>query len=108
MTLDHHYHPPTTHHHHRKLNVGNISAVTDPILMKLGSFLGTSQTDSNYQVDICPGDICHGDICPYQEYLHCLWPNYDETWKVASREHIEQIPTLKLTFVQSTFILATK
>ena len=32
MTLDHHHHH---HHHPNKLNVSNISAVTDPILMKL-------------------------------------------------------------------------
>ena len=32
MTL-HHHHPPT--HHPHKLNVSNISAVADPILMKL-------------------------------------------------------------------------
>ena len=28
-----------------------------------------------------------------QEYLSCYWPNLDETLKVASWEHLEQIPT---------------
>ena len=51
-----------------------------------GNILGTSQTDSNYQVDICPGNICPADICPYQEYLSCHWPNFDETWKVDSKK----------------------
>ena len=31
-----------------------------------GSFLGTSTTDSNYQVDICQGKICPINICIYQ------------------------------------------
>ena len=34
-----------------------------------------------------------------QQYLSCCWPNFDETLKVASWEHLEQIPTIKLTFV---------
>ena len=53
-----------------------------------GSFLGASRTDSNYQVDICPGNICPGNICPYQEYLSCYWPDFDETLKVASWNHL--------------------
>ena len=44
-----------------------------------GSFLGASRTDSNNQVDICPGNICPGNICPYQEYLSCYWPDFNET-----------------------------
>ena len=55
----------------QKLNISNISAVTDPILMNLDWFLEKSRTDSNYHGDICPGNICLGDICPYQEYLNC-------------------------------------
>ena len=35
MTLIHHHPPPPPTHHPHKLNVGNISAVTGPILMKL-------------------------------------------------------------------------
>ena len=69
--------------------------------------MGTCRKDSNYQVNICPGNICPGDTCPYQEYLSCYWTNFNETLKVASWEHLEQIPTIKLTFVQATFLRVT-
>ena len=46
--------------------------------------MGTSRTDSNYQVDICSGNICPGDICPNQEYLSCYWLNFNQTLKVGS------------------------
>ena len=72
-----------------------------------GSFLGTSRTDSNYQVDICPGNICPGDICPYQEYLSCYWPDVDQTLKVGSRNHLQQMPTVMVLFIYSTFVLVT-
>ena len=65
-------------------------------------FLGTSKTDSNYQVDICPGNICS-----YQEYLSCYRPDFDEILKVTSWEHLEQIPFTKLTFLQATIVLVT-
>ena len=67
-----------------------------------GRLLGTSRTDSKYHVYICPGDIC-----PYQEYLSCYWPDFDENLKVASWEHWEQFPTAMLRFVQATFALVT-
>jgi len=54
-----------------------------------GRFLGTSRTDSNWHGTIYPGNICLGNICPYQEYFSCYWTNFDETFKVASREHLE-------------------
>ena len=41
------------------------------------------------------------------EYLHCYWTDFDETLKLASWEQLEQIPTIKLIFVQATFVLAT-
>ena len=66
-----------------------------------------SLTDSDYQVEICPGNICPGDICPYQEYLSCYSPDFDQTLKVCSWDHLEQIPTVMVTFVQTTFVLAT-
>ena len=65
-------------------------------------FLGTSRTDSNYQVDIFTGNIC-----PYHDYLSCYWPDFAETLKVGSCEHLEQIPTVRVTFVHVTFVLAT-
>ena len=55
----------------------------------------------------CPSNICPGDICPYQEYLGFYWPDFDETLKVASRDPLEQIPSIKLAFVQVTFTLVT-
>ena len=76
--------------------------------MKLkDSFLGASRTDYNYQVDTCPGNICSGNICPYQEYLSCYSSDFYETLKVVAWEYLEQIPTIKLTLVQATFVLAT-
>ena len=30
--------------------------------------------------------------------------DFDETLKVGSLEHLEQIPTVKVTFVQATFV----
>ena len=50
------------------------------------SFLGTSRTDSNYQVGICPGNICSCDICPYPEYLSCYWLNFEQTLKEGSQK----------------------
>ena len=43
----------------------------------------------------------------YQQYLSCYWPDFDETLKVASWEHLEQIPTLTVIFVQAIFVQAT-
>ena len=43
-----------------------------------GSFLGTTRTDSNYQVNICLGKIWPCDICPYLEYLSCYRLNCDQ------------------------------
>ena len=42
-----------------------------------------------------------------QQYLSCYWPDFDETLKVGSCEHLEQIPTVMVTFVHATFALAT-
>ena len=72
-----------------------------------GRFLWTFRTDSNCQGDICPCNICPCDICPYQEYLSCYWPDFDETLQVGSWEHLEQILTVTVTFVQATFVLLT-
>ena len=38
-------------------------------------------------------------------YLSCYWPDFDQTLKVGSREHLKGIPTV--TFVKATFVLAT-
>ena len=34
-------------------------------------------------------------------------PDFDETLKIGSWEHLEQIPIVTLTFVQATFVLVT-
>ena len=90
----------------------SISAISQLLLTRFwwnfkGRFLGTSRTDSNCHRDICLGNSCPGDICPYQEYLSCYWPDFDETLKVGCWEHLEQIPTVWMTFVHATFVLAT-
>ena len=41
------------------------------------------------------------------QYLSCYWSDFDETLKVGSWEHLEHIPTVTMTFVQATFVLAT-
>merc|ERR1712115_479200 len=69
--------------------------------------LGTSRTDSNCHHDIFPDNICPGDICPYQQYLSCYWPDLDQTLNKGSWEHIQQITTVTMTFVQATFFLWT-
>ena len=63
-----------------------------------GRVLGPSSTDSN-----CHGDICPGYICPYQENFSCYWPDFDQTLKVGSWEHLELIPTDQVTLVLATF-----
>ena len=67
----------------------------------------TFRTDYNCQGDICPRNICPHDICPYHEYVSCYWPDFDETLQVGSWEHLEQIPTGTVIFVQATFAQAT-
>ena len=48
-----------------------------------------------------------GQISPYQEYLSYFLPDSDQTLKVGSWEHLEEIPTVTVTFIQATFVLAT-
>ena len=57
---------------------------------EFGVRLGTSRTDSNCHGDICPGNICSGDICTYQKYLSSDLPDFDETLKIGSWEHLEK------------------
>ena len=81
-------------------------------------------------MDICPQDKCCLDKCHHnswvlhendfahpppppppgtqcQQYLSCYWPDFDETLKEASWNHLKQILAIKLTFVQATFVLVT-
>ena len=62
-----------------------------------------SRTDSNCHGDICSGNICPGNICPYQEYLSSNLPDFDETLKIDSWEHLEQISIVMATYFQATF-----
>ena len=43
----------------------------------------------------------------YQQYLSCYRPDFEETSKVGSCEHLEQIPTIRVTIVHAAFVLAT-
>ena len=45
-------------------------------------------------------------ICPTKN-LSCYGPDFDETLKVASWGHLEQILTVNVTFVQATFAQVT-
>ena len=39
-----------------------------------------------------------------QQYLSCYWPDFDETLKVGSWEHLEQIPIVRLTFAHVEYL----
>ena len=62
---------------------------------------------TNCHYNICPGNICLGDICPYQEYLSSYWSDFHQTLKVGSWDHIYEMPTFMVTFVQATYALVT-
>ena len=90
----------------------SISAISQLLLARFwpnfkGRFLGPFWTYPNCHNDICPGNISPCDICPYQEYLSCYWPDFDQTLKVDSWDHLELIPTVMATFVQVNFFLVT-
>ena len=103
--------------HHPPHHTNSMSALSQLLLARIwwnfkGRFMWTFRTDSNCQCAICPRNICPCIICPYQEYLSCYWPDFDETLQVGSWEHLEQIPTVTVTyvlaiFVQATFVLET-
>ena len=40
-------------------------------------------------------------------YLSCYSPDFDQTVKVDCWDHLEQISTVMVTFVRTTFALAT-
>ena len=84
-----------------------MSAISQLLLARFwpsfkGRFMGPFWT-----VPSCHADICQGNICPYQEYLSCYWPDFDQTLKEGSWDHLRQIPTVKVTFVQATYVMAT-
>ena len=42
-----------------------------------------------------------------QQYISCYLPDFYETLKVGSLEHLGQIPTVTVTFVKAIFVQAT-
>ena len=42
-----------------------------------------------------------------QQHLSCYCPDFDETLNAGSWKHLEPIPTVAVTFVEVTFVLAT-
>ena len=73
----------------------SISGISQLLLARFrpnfkGWLMGPSWTDSNCHGDICQGNICPGNICPYREYLSCYWPDFYQTLKVDSLDHLEQ------------------
>ena len=44
---------------------------------------------------------------PPTKNLSCYWLDFDDTLKVAFWEHLEQILTVMLTFVQATYVQVT-
>ena len=66
----------------------------------------------NHQSDICAIEHLFKYLFTFKElldeqYLSCYRPVFDQILKVGSWEHQEQILTVRLTFVQATFVLET-
>ena len=53
------------------------------------------------------GDIFPGNICPYQEYLRCYLPDFTQTLKLGSWDHLYQMPTVTVAYAQATYVLET-
>ena len=84
----------------------SISAISQLLLARLwpnfkDRFLGPFLTYSNCHYDIFSGNICPCDICPYQEYLSCHWPDFDQTLKVGPWDHLKHIPTVTVKFMKN-------
>ena len=43
----------------------------------------------------------------WQQYLSCYRPDFDQTLKVGSWEHLEQILAVRVTYNHATFVLVT-
>ena len=56
---------------------------------------------------ISPGTFVLINICPYQEYLSCYWPSFDQNLKIGLLDHSYQMPTITVIFVQATYVLIT-
>ena len=42
-----------------------------------------------------------------RQYLSYHWPHFDQTLKIGYWDHLEQILSVAVTFVQATFVLVT-
>ena len=96
-------HPPATHP--KKYISQLLVAQFGPNFKE--RFLGPFLTDANRHTDIYPSNICFRNICPYKEYLSWYWPDFDQTLKEGSWDHLSQIQTVTVTFVHATFVLET-
>ena len=86
-------HPPTHLATRKSTTTNSMSSISQLLLTGFwpnfkNRFLEPSWTDFNCYGDICSGHICPGDICPYQEYLSWYWPDFDQTLKVGSWDHL--------------------
>ena len=87
----------------------SLSAISQLLVVRFltnfeGMFLGPFRTYPNCHNEICPGNISPCNICPYPEYLSYYWIDFDKALKVGSWELIEHILTVKMTFVQATYV----
>ena len=57
-----------------------------------------------YKNDFAPHPTLPTTQTQCQQYLNCYLPNFDETLKASSWEHLQQIPTFKLTIVLGIFV----
>ena len=72
--------------------------------------LSKPQPNLNTRLGLTIKPLCtttHPTETQYQEYLSCYCPDFDETLQVGSWEHLEQIPTVPVTFVQAIFVKVT-
>ena len=64
----------------------------------------------NSHGDICPCNICPRDNCHASRstvYLSCYWSDFDHILKVVLCDYSELVTTVKMTFLQATFVLVT-
>ena len=96
------------------VHISNISTVTDPILTK---YCQTSVLSLKTWSWLCFTPVTTTTRTTRTrttrrrttptKYLSCYWPDFDQTLNVGTWEPLEQIPTVTVTFVHATFVLAT-
>ena len=73
---------------------------------KLFGLLSKPQQNLNATIRFYAKITLHHHPTP-QPIVGCYWPDFDQTLKVGSWEHLEHIPTVMVTFVQAAFVQAT-